>query len=171
MKRLITLLLLSFLINMSSSALIQKKFYDFTLGVTTKNEVYKYFKGKGIKVIKEREDQYLVENLNFGGELWSFVSFKFYKGKLMKVYFSANEEDKGRQLLEKIWERLNNRIFEKYAEFKDLKLSDEENKIYDDYTTLLTMSYHYFEGIKYVTISYNDKKLMLEKIKDEENEL
>lgn len=170
MKRLFAFLLLSFLVNLSSNAQIQRKFYDFTLGETSKREVISYFKAKGIKIEKKEEDSYCIENLKFGGDVWSFASFMFYKDKLMNVYYSSNERDKGRALLAQKWENISNLIFKKYAEFKDLGRSSEDRQIFDDGYTSLTIAYDYFEGVKFVTISYYDIRLALEKIKQEENE-
>lgn len=171
MKKLITLLFLSFLFYLNTNAQIQRKFYDFTLGVTTKSEFVRFFKAKGIKIIKDGDDQYVVENLRFGGETWPFASFMFFNGKLMRIYFSANEHNKSRILLAQIWEKLNSRIFNKYSDFIILKKSDAEKKVYNDFQTSLTISYDYYEGQKYVTISYLDMKLLLEKDYQEENEL
>lgn len=170
MKRLFTLLLLSFFVNLSSNAQIQRNFYDFTLGVTSKREFISYFKAKGIKVEKKDDESYYIENLKFGGEVWSFACFMFYNDKLMKVYYSENELNKGSALLAQRWEKLNNLIFKKYAGFKDLNRSDEERQLYDDSFTSLTITYDYFDGVKFVTLSYSDIKLVLKKLKQEENE-
>ena len=169
MKKWFTLLLLSFLVNLSSYAQIQRKFYDFTLGVTTEREFVSYFKAKEIEVEK-KDDSYYIENLKFGGEEWSLSCFRFYNDKLLSVSYSENEVNKGRALLDQRWEKINSLIFRKYAGLKDLDRSSEERQLYDDSFTSLTITYHYFDGVKFLAISYSDIKLTIEKIKEEENE-
>ena len=57
MKRIILLLLLVFAV--SAHAQIQRKFYNFTFGLTQKSQVYNYFKAKGNR-IRNIDDLFLV---------------------------------------------------------------------------------------------------------------
>ena len=66
MKKACLLLLLTF-ISLNVFSQIQRKFYDFQLGKTTKNEVISYFKEMG-KEYQFEENTLSVFNMKFGGE-------------------------------------------------------------------------------------------------------
>lgn len=49
MRKFILIFVATLLVNLCISAQIQRKFFDFTLGQTTKSEVESYLKSKGKK--------------------------------------------------------------------------------------------------------------------------
>lgn len=75
MKKTGLLLLLTF-ISLNLFPQIQRKFYDFHLGKTTKKEVVSYFKEMG-KEYQLEGNTMSVFNMKFGGEEWPTVFLKF----------------------------------------------------------------------------------------------
>lgn len=67
MKRYIYMLLLLFFVNLGASAQIQRRFFDFELGVASMSKVFNYFKNQGNEVYQPQNDELAVTKVRFGG--------------------------------------------------------------------------------------------------------
>lgn len=170
MKRiiLIGLLLLNVL---ASSAQIQRKFLGFTLGSTSKTAVYNYLKTNHIKFIKNEEGEYCAEKVKFAGEIWEYVWFSFYNGKLYNVDFSISEYSKPIESMDLIYKRLDNSLSRKYAIYYDYNESTSERKVYRDNTIQISFLYRYFQGSKSLSIMYTYLPILNSIVSSEDDEL
>ena len=72
----VLVIFLALIIGLSMSAQIQNKILGFTLGETTKSEVYNKYKNEPLFV--EDESGILgIGGLQFAGQVWDIVSFEF----------------------------------------------------------------------------------------------
>ena len=171
MKKILIIFVSLFFVNLCLSSQIQRKFYDFTLGQTSKSEVVNYFKAKQIEIVDNKENSVAVRNVRFGGYEWPFSAFRFYNNKLVFVYFSNDEQSNSKESLSKTWEHLVTIIDKKYSNFFVSKTSSENILFYNDNITNVQLKYTVFEGIEAITLSYADNQLLSEECKEDENEL
>mgnify|MGYP007038267604 CR=1 FL=1 len=159
MKRVSVLITICFILNLCVTAQIQRKFFNFTLGTTNKTQVFNYFKSKGKKLKPNEEDTYYTNNLSFGGHVWPYVAFTFYKNKLSVVYFSDSDGLTERNILDIVFSNLDKKLSEKYYRYKDYDNSTDEKTVYRDYKTEMSINYEYFNGSKILSLMYHDLKL------------
>ncbi len=171
MKRLLITLILVAFSNICLFAQLQRRFFDFTLGVTTTAEVVDYFKKQGKEIEKREDNNYYVMYLEFGGNNWLGTSFSFYKDKLMSISFFNSELKSSRQSLEMSWERYQLVFSRKYSDYYDSKMSDDMMKVYNDDLTSVYLIYKESVGGKAMSLVYEDKKLSDEKREMNDNEL
>jgi hypothetical protein len=167
MKKLGFIFVLTLFVNICATAQIQRHFFDFTLGVTTQKEVSKYFEKNGKELINI-DDEYIVDNVKFAGNIWTCAAFYFHEGKLMRVIFLDNENSSSNQGLDSLWKRLSNTISDKYSSYYNEKVSKENYLVYDDDQTIVVLHYETFEGRKSISIMYNDRDLC-DKVREEMN--
>lgn len=172
MRKICLLMLLALFVGFSASAQIQRKFFDFQLASTTKNEVVDYFKelGKPVKFLDEY-DGIQVENLRFGGAQWPSVIFKFYKNRLFVVSFINSEEDVSKTKLDDIIEGLTTKLYNKYSSYFDPTSSNNEYTIFSDDSTEICLRQAYFSGIYMFLMMYTDSNIMQAIAKEEIDEL
>ena len=95
MKKALVVFITLFFVNLCISAQIQRKFFDFTLGQTTKSEVVKYFKEKQIEIDDVKEnivnqgDRHLIPSYNESG---ACPADSVYVKNLMKQYAKIGED-------------------------------------------------------------------------------
>ena len=169
-KALITLIAL-FLVNLCISAQIQRKFFDFTLGQTTRSEVENYLQKKKIVVVDERDDRIMVNNMRFAGTDWSTVAFSFFKGKIASVYFAYDDMNNSKKSVDSLWERLQKSLNKKYSDYYRERVSDDKKFYYQDNQTCLIFKYGSIEGTNAVILLYSDNQLFDEQTGEEEDEL
>lgn len=160
-----------FLVNLCISAQIQRKFFDFTLGQTTKNEVESYFKSKGKETLEYTADRIVVDGMRFGGNDWLITAFIFYKGKLQMVYFADDERSSSKHAIRSVWDRMVNSIDKKYSEYLKALLSNEKHLFYSDSKTSISLTFDDSDGKDGITLLYSDEVLVNNQIKDGEEEL
>ena len=171
MKKLGIILVLILFVNICVSAQIQRHFFDFTLGVTTKKEVVKYFKKLGKVPYKDNNGNQFVNNIKFGGHIWSFAAFSFYNDKLSRVYFADNDTDTPSQTLDIVWDTLQKNIIDKYSDYYLESMSKDDYKVYGDHQTVVVLKYDTFDGTKELSLMYDDRRLSKKEIEDSSNEL
>ena len=106
---------LAFIIGLSMSAQIQNKLLGFTLGTTTKAEVYNKYKNES-NFIADGDEYYLLDT-KFAGSKWDLVSFYFFHNKLAGVSFADLEHSTPMQLMESIWTDLKDKLRNKYSNY------------------------------------------------------
>ena len=170
MKKIGFILLLC-MMSLTIQGQIQRKFFDFTLGVTNRQEVTSYFKARNIKTWLPEEDHFSVRYIRFGGNKWPVVYFYFYKNKLYLIYFSDSENFTERGTLDAVWERIKLSLMSKYNSFYNDEKTTNNELIFEDSKTRLTYYYKYYQGKKSMSLIYEDKHLLLESFIDEDDEL
>lgn len=173
MKKVYLLLLMFFFVNLNVSAQIQRKFFDFELGKTTKSEVKRYLRQKD-KYIEEKDDDTIYSSeLRFGGFNWNFVAFSFCKGTLCMVYFSESDNHTARETLDALYKRLSTNLENKYQDYKRYDMSNDEETVYVDLlnNTSLSLKYDYFRGYKGISLTYSDFVLRSDSYREERDEL
>ncbi len=168
-RTLLTLTLL--LCTLVASAQIQRKFLGFTIGVTSKTTVYNYLRNNNIKFSKNEKDEYLAKKIKFAGEVWDYVWFSFYNGKLYNLDFYIDEDSTPIQTMDLIYNRLDYTLSNKYASYFDYNKSTSERKVYNDNITKITFRYEYIEGSKSIAIMYTYLPLLNHKLSSDADEL
>lgn len=160
MKRVIVIMILVFAYTLCN-AQITRKFWGLELGKSTEKQVVDVLKqkgfspevDKGLNCISVETDNFF----NFGGGMWSYVSFSFYEGKLYCVHFQNNEYQVPMGILE-MFNNLKERIETKYAKYN---IHDEtpQGPAYFDEKTWLWLQIGLNGNVKMITMSYYDDKL------------
>ena len=171
MKKIVLTIIALFLVNLCISAQIQRKFYDFTLGETSKTEVKSYLNKKKKSILDERGDVIMVPNMRFAGQEWNLAVFIFYKGKLESVYFSFDDVMNSRESVNGLWKHLKKSLDSKYSEYYSTIASNEQKHYYQDSMTNVFLNWASAEGVNAVTLMYTDNEMSKEHIAEEENEL
>lgn len=170
-RRNVLVLVFITLFSLNSSAQIQRKFYDFTFGLTQKSQVYNYFKAKGHRIRIIDENTIAVNNVKFGGFDWGVSYFSFYKNKFYQVNFMSSENDMIKESLDDQWELLDSKIMAKYSKYIVKNMSSDKEKYYFDSKTVTKLVYELFQGSWVLSIIYYDDKLFNLKSSSEDSEL
>lgn len=171
MKKTLVLFVTLFLVNLCVSAQIQRKFFDFTLGETTRSEVEKYILKKNKEIIIDKEDHILVLDMRFGGQEWPSAVFKFYKGKLISVQFIYDDMKNPKETVTSLWTRLQKSINNKYSEYYIIQASNDKKFYYQDSKTSVMLAWISTDDANAVTLLYTDKEMQKEQLAEEEDEL
>lgn len=148
------LLTLSLFLSLSINAQIQRSFLGLTLGEATKPEVKRTLINKGMSV-EEYKGHITTNDLTFGGEIWSNVVFKFYKGKLYSIVFGMEVSSSNKPSVKKDILRVISILKEKYPKF--LMIDEEENITFYDLKTVASVSYaNVSEGVGVYGLTYSD---------------
>lgn len=159
------------LFSVSIHAQIQRKFYDFTFGLTQKSQVFNFFKAKGNRIRNIDENTIAVNNVKFGGFNWGVSYFSFYNNKFYQVYFMSSEHDMIKESLDAQWELLNTKLMTKYSDYLVTNMSSDKEKYFLDLKTVMKLEYAFFQGSWALSIIYYDDKLYNLKSSNEDNEL
>lgn len=150
------------------SAQIQRTFFGFTLGTTTKSEVYN--KCNGSVKITEIRGGYQIWPLSFGGYDWTGANLLFYKNKLYQVLlysrgYATRDKDE-------IWNELNAKLKKKYFQYYSSSSTLDDVWYIDNYT-YLNLEFIYYNNISECQrrLIYTDRALYTQKKIDEDNEL
>lgn len=136
MKKVLAIFL-ALIIGLSMSAQIQNKFLGFTLGTTTKSEVYNKYKNEK-DLIVEGDDIY-VGDLKFAGQVWDITTFRFYNNRLMAIQFSITDRNTPESLMESTWEIFKGKLWNKYSDYY-FTSSTSDFILYSDGNIDLTLS-------------------------------
>lgn len=172
-KKLILFLLLVFC-SIKVAGQIQRKFFNFTLGITTRQEVINYYKVRKKEIYYSEilgDTDFSVHQVNFGGNTWPVVHFNFYKNKLYLIRFSDSDGFTPRQILDVTWKRLDDSLLSKYRQFMNTSGSIVSEKIFEDNKTRIVFNYDYFQGTKFLGLMYVDTRLQREMLINEDSEL
>ena len=151
------------LLGLSSYSQIQRKFYDCTLGVSTRAQVKKTLEGKGFNVYED-DETLQINSAIFAGYEWN-VAFIFFRDKLYYVFLQmrANYYND----LEYIYNDLSKKLLKKY---NDYQITDEEyNIMFLDGITVCGLKYEKLRDE--ITFAYIDKELLNLVNKANENDL
>ena len=170
-RRIVALIMMMFFVNSICNAQIQRNFFDFTLGLTTKKEVSKYFKSEGKKCSKRVDNSLCVQDVKFGGYNWPYAIFSFYNEKLYKVGFFDSGENTTEESLKTEWISLKTTISLKYESYLDQVFSSDYIKTFDDDTTTLLMLFQNIDGRGGISLIYSDDEMEHAVTKAEKDEL
>ena len=152
-----------------TTAQIQRKILDFTLGVTTKTQVLNYLKNHHFNYSLNEDGEYVVQKITFAGHNWPIAYFSFYKGKFYCVDFRDSDSFTPAETLELVWKRLNNSLNKKYSIYS---ISTKDDYIeFSDNKTNVSLDHRYSFGGKTLAIMYYDIYLVNQKYTCEESEL
>lgn len=165
----ILFLIIFLLSTIIASAQIQRKIFDFTLGVTTKSQVLNYIKSHQCVYHLDEEGNFVVHRIKFAGQNWNQANFCFYNGKLYLVSFRDNDLVSLKETLDLVWNRLADSLKKKYNDYLVELLKDSIS--YSDNKTFLLLYYKQFSGVWCLSLEYYDSKLFQQKDQSEENEL
>ena len=167
MKKVIILFLL--LSCITTNAQLQRSILGNSLGVSKKSQVIQNMRNKGNKVTIVDVNIIRVDDVNFGGNKWGCVFFRFYKGILYYARFQDSEYDTSRETLDITWKNLRSSLKKKY--YLEIITDQDEELRFDDDRTIISADYSYFEGYKGIGLAYYDKKLFLMNIQSNDDEL
>ena len=160
----VLVIFLALIIGLSMSAQIQNKPLGFTLGETTKSEVYNKYKNEPL-FLEDETGLIGVGGLQFAGQTWDIVTFEFYNNRLFAVQFFLTEPQTSRQLMDVLWDNFQLNLLEKYGEYY-YDNSKPDFKLYSDGKTDLSLSYQYLSGNKGLSLRYCDRTMAEQKNKD-----
>lgn len=167
MKRILTIFLAIF-VGLSMSAQIQRTFLDFTLGSTTKSEVYNKYKNE--KLFTEDDNgNYAVGGLVFAGQKWDLTTFAFYKNKLLYVHFALIGYITPENILNSVWDDIRFRLLDKYADYNYYLTS--EYAFFKDGKTQISCSYYSSPETNAVALMYTDEALENQQKAERDSEL
>lgn len=159
----VLVIFLALIIGLSMSAQIQNKILGFTLGETTKSEVYNKYKNEPLFV--EDESGILgIGGLQFAGQVWDIVSFEFENNRLFAIQFFLSEPETSTQLMDILWANFQLKLFEKYGDYY-FDYSQSDFKFYSDGKTDLSLSYQYISGYKELSLRYGDRTIAEQRLK------
>lgn len=156
MKRSCLLLLIIF-VCMSATAQLQRKFFEFHLGESTRSEVVRYYESMGKQIIY-RDDKIAVTNVRFGGENWYMAIFAFYNNKLLCVGFSDLDDMTSKAKLDVMNENLRNALKKKYSDY--FLFENKTDLSFMDDATKLSLRYDIFQGSYNLSLNYYDLELL-----------
>lgn len=165
MKKVLAIFL-AFIIGLSMSAQIQNKLLGFTLGSTTKSEVYNKYKNE--ELFTANGDDIGVGDLKFAGQTWDVTIFRFYNNKLMLVQFSVTDGMSPLSAIETVWESFKQKLMKKYDTYYLYSSTSDFLSFSDNITHLSLSRFVYGTG---VNLLYYDIALADQQSVEEEGEL
>lgn len=169
MKKVLAIFL-ALIIGLSMSAQINNKLLGFTLGTTTKSQVYNKYKNEKIFTVDEKGDIY-VGDLVFAGQKWDITTFYFYNNKLESIQFGDVEDMTPQYLMQTIWEGLIISLNNKYSDYLITDSSPDFTYYYDGITDLVLSYSQIPPNQKGLVLRYYDHSLRLSRMQAEEDEL
>jgi hypothetical protein len=152
------------IIALSINAKINTKFWDLSLGESSKEQVANVLQKKGYECLALNENVLGIEpqsGLDYGGTHWSAVVFSFYNNTLCEIkFFKYDVKDYSSMLY--VLETLKDKLEEKYDDY--YLFSDEESVVFDDGTTTLCVTLFNRKqiGLVYLNNSLNKLKKQAE---------
>ncbi len=170
MKRTISICLLLLCV-LSSSAQIQRNFLGFTLGESTKEQVYNELVKQNFDVWGDPNfDTYVVnDHIPFAGYIWTTLSVSFYNNRLYNITF-IDGDSTTEALIDKFIQ-INQSLNKKYI---DYLISDATTvKHYEDSDThiMLQCDYSSISSKVQLSLTYAYMPLLKLKKSQEEDEL
>lgn len=174
MKNLLIIIILA-LSSQVISAQINRTFWGVTLGTSTPSQVKSMLVQKGYYVEKEPDGALCVKvnNVRFGGAVWTYISFLFVNNQLSQVWFQNNEKQSPIPI-ENSYDLLKDNLDKKYSKYYlSLRLDeqDEKKSYYSDEKTDILLNVRKYHNIRYVSLSYEDLYLNRVKANKDKDEL
>lgn len=159
-------MLLFLIVTLTSSAQIQRSFFNVELGKSTKQEVTKALEAKGYTMKSLANGSIMIANVDFGGRAWSGVGFTFYKGKLSEVKFIKMPKPQNlRYYYDNLLENLNH----KYSQYFVAEVSSTNDKFFMDGNT--AMSAVYSNNPESIILLYQDNAQIKDYIQQDSGDL
>ena len=168
MKRILTIFL-ALLIGLSTSAQLQNKLLGFTLGSTTKSEVYNKYKNDPYFFEREGGNCLVTTDVTFAGHEWDIVSFYFFNNKLAGISFSDLEPETSAQVIELTWGNLKDKLMNKYSYY--LIPTSSDMILYSDGINNIALNLTDTSGRLALILYYSNRALTEGKMDAEEDEL
>ena len=160
MKRTISIVLLLVCV-LAASAQIQSNFLGFTLGETTKTQVYNHLRDTNIKFYQDEEGICCAENVKFATIDWDYAKFTFFNDKLYKVEFSFLDDGKRIAKLTSVYNKLTELLPKKYWRYANGKTFGDKFMEFSDNVTTVTFLYSDFFFRKFqIKLDYTDISLL-----------
>lgn len=156
-----------------ASAQIQRKFFDFNLGTTTRQEVVSYFSTRKKTVEKDYENNRIsVRKVKFAGHTWACVFFHFYNKKLYRIRFTESDAFIPTKSLDDLQNTIVYSLLSKYNRYIDEeKRLNNDNKFFHDDRTMIKLVSEYYNDTKILGLTYTDTFLFFEKSEKDDDEL
>lgn len=156
MKKNLILVVLFLLVCLSSFGQIQRKFFGFIFGISTKTEVVSYFKTNKIPYIIEDASTIKARNIKFAGKDWPFAVFLFYNNRFFEAYFANSSDYTSQTTMELIWGNIKESLIDKYSQYTDKNYTTNNKKSFDDGKTILNAEYTHMDRTSYISLMYYD---------------
>ena len=173
MKRILIISILC-ITSIASFAQISRTFWGVTLGKSNKNQVRTALVNRGYSVQTEPDGSLSAEvnNVNFGGAMWTYVSFSFVNGYLSQVWFQNNEHQSPIRV-DDIYKEVKMSLDNKYRRYYfDLPTDDGNTwSTYSDGKTNILLGLRTYHYTRYVSLSYEDVFLKEKQTQKENDEL
>ena len=161
---------LALIIGLSLSAQIQNNLLGFTLGVSTKYEVYNKYKDE-VKFTVDEIGTISVGDIVFAGYKWDYTSFSFYDNKLESIHFFNTEPFTPEQIMQLMWERLRTSLLNKYSDYLQTDSTADFTYFLDGKIDLVLSYSGLSSNEKSISLNYYDHSLRLIRMQAEEDEL
>lgn len=171
-----TLIIILFqFVQISCYSQISRTIWGMTLGKSSKQQVRTRLKNKGYIVQKEPNGSLSVkvDNINFGGAVWTYVSFSFVNGFLSQVWFQNNEIESPIRV-DDTYEKIEMSLDKKYQKYRlNVPAYDDGYTMshYSDSKTNITLVLGTYHNTRYVSLSYEDDYLKEKQNQRENDEL
>ena len=172
------LLFILMLASLRCTAQINSSIWGLSIGSSTKQQVRSVINQKGFSIETEPDGAYCIKypkGVKFGGEWWTYISFTFVNGLLCEVWFQNNEvESISISDIAANYNRIKKTLDEKYSKYKSFSGKKDDGSVYSDYwdeTTTLSINLHIYNGVKYISLVYQNDKLNSLRQKNDKNEL
>ena len=166
MKRILAISL-TLILGLSLSAQIQNKFMGFTLGKSTKSEVYNKIKSN--EAFYENNNRCCISNVKFAGYTWDIANFEFYDDRLVAVSFSDLETSTPASLIESTWRTIKDKLWNKYDKYYITTTS--EILLFSDNITDVALSLSDSDGVLVLVLMYQNRDLSIQQRAAETDEL
>ena len=172
-------ILLFFLVSLTTAkAQISRTIWGVTLGESTPQQVKLVLSQKGYRINIMPDGSYAisVDNVSFGGAMWTYINFSFVNGRLSQVWFQNNNVQSPIDI-NKVYDKLRDLLSNKYAHYYfDLPTNETITKWcnFSDEKTCISRSMippTYDDLGSYITLSYKDEYLLQKKLSNEYDEL
>ena len=164
------------LASLGCTAQINSSIWGLSIGSSTKQQVRSVINQKGFSIETEPDGAYCIKypkGVKFGGEWWTYISFTFVNGLLCEVWFQNNEVESISDIAAN-YNRIKKTLDEKYSKYKSFSGKKDDGSVYSDYwdeTTTLSINLHIYNGVKYISLVYQNDKLNSLRQKNDKNEL
>ncbi len=168
MKKRLFLIIYFTICSIMASAQIQRKFFDFQLGVTTQNDVCNYCKTHNLRY-EISDGTVFVYDISFGGNQWPCAGFYFYERKLYTVAFLNSYRYNPQKLVDISYTNLKQSLIKKYGKYQIKNESDSVQ--FTDNVVQLSLSREYRSGDRITDLRYMYLPLVNKLLKTSEDQL
>lgn len=168
MKRFIALTLLTLCMSITLYAQIKNTLFGCTLGETTMKSAYKILTNKGYYVY-ENAGSLFVDNPKFAGKEFSTLCLDFHQGILQSITLGSISAFNN--IAVDLFKTLEGDLDYLYSIYKIKNECNETHLLYDDTSVVVFVDLGGLGDLPVVRLKYCDKKLTIQKIKEEMNDM